>query len=329
MLRALALAIVLLSEVQSTTMLLKALRHLQFLFYAILTYYAPYDFRTIPPQNYVIFVPDVVDRRYRTRQTARSYLSFIAHGCPHGAGEAVVKKIELMKSSRIPNHEFLICYVKDHRNIYGREAVIRIERFSDSAPPYWGPTRFDIMTPSLGQPPIQDKLSPSSESVSRTSNHALSPESFCLPARDRFAITCIPVIPIEDYDILSTLTFTPNSAFTIEEAAVIAMVASAAAEECSDTSYPYARVIYNIILESQAGNLKHTKGKGPLEDIVTSKQLTQTYVEKWREFQVDVQERIEVLLLPVPKAGYLFCIVGEGGTDAKGQTTDGSKFSRE
>ncbi|PBK70673.1 hypothetical protein ARMSODRAFT_1003287 [Armillaria solidipes] len=173
----------------------KARKTLQFLFYAVLTSYAPYDFRTIPPENTIIFVPDVICRRDRRSQSARSYFSSVAQHCPYGAGEAVVKKIELMRSSRIPNHEFLLFYVKDHRNIY-----------------------------ASGRLPV----------------------------------------------------------------------ASASAEEYSDRSYPYARVIYNIILESQTGNLKYTKGKAPLEDIATSKQLTQTYIEKWREFQVDIEERIKV-----------------------------------
>ncbi|SJL16109.1 uncharacterized protein ARMOST_19627 [Armillaria ostoyae] len=237
----------------------KARKTLQFLFYAVLTSYAPYDFRTIPPENTIIFVPDVICRRDRRSQTARSYFSSVAQHCPYGAGEAIVKKIEFSSSTLRRNHSLILT-----------------------------PPHLPWVTPI-----VQDRRSLSSESasISRTGSHSPSPESLYVPANGLFTITCMPVILIEDYDILSTLTFKHNSRFAIEEAAVIA---SAAAEECSIPSYLYDRVIYNIILESQAGNLKYTKGKAPPEDIATSKQLTQTYIEKWREFRVDIQERIEV-----------------------------------
>ncbi|PBK70656.1 hypothetical protein ARMSODRAFT_89064 [Armillaria solidipes] len=169
-----------------------------------------------------------------------------------------------MKSSRVPNHEFLLCYVRDRRNIYDREAVIRIERFSDSAPPQ-PPLEPHVNISALSlQPPVKDRRSLSSESISGTSSHSSSPSLFG-PALDLFTITYMPVIAVKDYDVLSTLTFNDNSTFLAEEAAVIAMVASDAADECSVLShqcYWYTRVIYNIILETQAG--KYTKT--PLED---------------------------------------------------------------
>ncbi|KAK0443785.1 hypothetical protein EV421DRAFT_511119 [Armillaria borealis] len=89
------------------------------------------------------------------------------------------------------------------------------------------------------------------------------------------------------------------------------MFTSDAADEYSILShqrYRYARVICNIILEIQAG--KYTKA--PLERMGrpervktvndsassilapssgTSKQLTQTYIAKWREWQEDIKER--------------------------------------
>ncbi|KAK0204149.1 hypothetical protein DFS33DRAFT_1275219 [Desarmillaria ectypa] len=284
---------------------------------------APFDFHTIPPENTIIFEPDVSARKDRKSQTARSYLSSVAQHCPHGVGEAVVKKIEFMKSSRIPNHEFLLCYVKDHRNIRGREAVIRIERLNDSASlqplpePQSGTTK-----PSL-QPPVNDRHS-LSESISHTSSHSSS-HSLSGPALDLFTITSMPVIATKDSNVLSTLTFNDNSTFAAEEAAAIAMVASDAADEYSVLShqcYWYARVVYNIILETQAGNYT----KAPLEDdkrmgkhmgmkIVndaasnilippsdTSKHLTQTYIRKWRELSEDIDDRKKKKEEPIRKA---------------------------
>ncbi|KAK0204150.1 hypothetical protein DFS33DRAFT_1337244 [Desarmillaria ectypa] len=302
----------------------KTRKVLQLLFYSAMTYVAPFDFHTVPPENTIVFEPDVSARKDRKSQTARSYLSSVAQHCPHGVGEAVVKKIEFMKSSRIPNHEFLLCYVKDHRNIRGREAVIRIERLNDSSPlqplpePQSGTT-----TPSL-QPPVKDKHPLSSESISHTSSHSSS-HSFFGTALDLFTITCMPVIATKDCNVLSTLTFNDNSTFAAEEAAVIAMVASDAADEYSVLShqcYWYARVVYNIILETQAGNYT----KAPLEDdkrmgkhmgmkIVndaasnilippsdTSKHLTQTYIRKWRELSEDIDDRKKKKEEPIRKA---------------------------
>ncbi len=60
----------------------------------------------------------------------------------------------------------------------------------------------------------------------------------------------MPVLAIEDYDVLSILMFNDNSTFSAEEAAVIAMVASDAADEYSILSrqrYWYTRVLFNII----------------------------------------------------------------------------------
>ncbi|KAK0482340.1 hypothetical protein IW261DRAFT_1467296 [Armillaria novae-zelandiae] len=267
----------------------KVRRTLQFLFYAVLTYHAPYDFSTIPPENTIIFRPDVNCRRDRTTQTARYYLSDVARHCPYGVGEAVVKKVELVRSSRIRNYEFLLFYVKDRRDIYGREAVIRIER---PYSPLESQSERDPSTASLGDSRVQDRrsLSSDSESISRTDTHNSSLEPPYVPVNDLFSIICMPVILVEDYDVISTLTFEHESRFTIEEAAVMAMVVSATAEENSNLSYPYTRVIYNIILESQAENLKDTKGEAPLEDTATSKQLAKICIEKWHEFQVHVKE---------------------------------------
>ncbi|KAK0466495.1 hypothetical protein IW261DRAFT_1426909 [Armillaria novae-zelandiae] len=52
------------------------------------------------------------------------------------------------------------------------------------------------------------------------------------------AITCMPVIAIKDYDILSALTFKYGPTFSEEEAVVIiALAASDAADECSIPSH--------------------------------------------------------------------------------------------
>ncbi|KAK0232189.1 hypothetical protein EDD85DRAFT_939155 [Armillaria nabsnona] len=219
--------------------------------------------------------------------------SSVAQHCPPRAGEAVIKKIEFMKSSRVPNHEFLLCYIKDRRNISGKEAVIRIERFSDSAPP---------------QPPLEPHVN-----ISAPSLQPLSSPSLFGPALDLFTITYMPVIAVKDHDVLSTLTFNDNSTFSAEEAAVIGdRPASYAGDEYSVLSHQchwYAWVTYNIILETQAG----TSTKTSLEDdkrmgrrgrvkIVndaasnilippsdTSKQLAQTYLAKWHERQEDIK----------------------------------------
>ncbi len=56
-------------------------------------------------------------------------------------------------------------------------------------------------------------------------------------ALDLFTSTYMPVIAIEDYDVLSTLTSNDNSTFSAEETLMIAMVASDVADECNVLSH--------------------------------------------------------------------------------------------
>ncbi|KAK0443757.1 hypothetical protein EV421DRAFT_2018899 [Armillaria borealis] len=236
--------------------------------------YAKYFGRT----NTVIFETNISARKDRKSQTARFYPSAVAQHCPHRAGEAVIKKIEFMKSSRVPNHEFLLCYVRDRRNIYDREAVIRIERFSDSAPPQ-PPLEPHVNISALSlQPPVKDRRSLSSESISGTSSHSSSPSLFG-PALDLFTITYMPVIAVKDYDVLSTLTFNDNSTFSAEEAVVIAMVASDAADECSVLShqcYWYAR-----------------EKEGPLRREEAARRVAEAVAERERQEKLEAQQREE------------------------------------
>ncbi|PBK98671.1 hypothetical protein ARMGADRAFT_1075489 [Armillaria gallica] len=116
----------------------------------------------------------------------------------------------------------------------------------------------------------------------------------------------MPVIAVKDCDVLSTLTFNDNSTFSAKEAAC----------------HWYALVTYNIILEMQAG----THNKTSLEDdkrmgrrgrvkIVndavsnniippsdTSKQLTQTYLAKWHEWQEDINREDKGALSPASQS---------------------------
>ncbi|KAK0197694.1 hypothetical protein F5146DRAFT_995327 [Armillaria mellea] len=283
---------------------------LQFLFYSAMAALAPHV-HTERPKNTFIFDPDPHSRKTRRSNNAWSYLSDLAEYCPYGAGEAVIKKVEYMKSKRVPNHEFLLCHVKDPRNIRARDTVIRIERFSDNAPLQREP-RSDSNLPSL-QPPAKDRRSLAPESISDTSSHSSSRSLFG-QALDLFAIYCNPVIEFKDYDVLSTLTFNDDSTFVAEQAAVAAMVASGAADEYSAIThqcYWYARVIFNIIVETQAGQYtkrlfeddKQMGRRGKLRIINdaasnlfippgdTSERLIHTYRVKWLQWQVDIEER--------------------------------------
>ncbi|KAG7450183.1 uncharacterized protein BT62DRAFT_916687 [Guyanagaster necrorhizus] len=70
----------------------------------------------------------------------------------------------------------------------------------------------------------------------------------------------MPVTPAWDANVLSTLTFHPDSTFLADEVAVIATVTSEAANEYSPLTYQcywFAKTIFNIIVEMQVG--KYTK----------------------------------------------------------------------
>ncbi|KAK0183737.1 hypothetical protein F5146DRAFT_1007639 [Armillaria mellea] len=143
------------------------------------------------PKNTFIFDPDPHSHKTRRLNNAWSYLSDLAEYCPYRAGEAVIKKVEYMKSNSLPS-------------LFGQ-------------------------------------------------------------ALDLFAIYCNLVIEFKDYDVLSTLTFNDDSTFVAEQAAVAAMVASGATDKYSAIThqcYWYAWVIFNIIVETQAGQYT----KRPFED---------------------------------------------------------------
>ncbi|KAK0215716.1 hypothetical protein IW262DRAFT_1496562 [Armillaria fumosa] len=255
---------------------------LQFLFYSAMASLAPHDVHTEPPKNTIIFQTDPHVRKGRRSQNAFYYLSDIAERCPHGAGEAVIKKVEFMKSSRVPNLEFLLCHVKDPK--YPWQGYCYLDRARDSAPPQQEP-RTDSLVPSL-QPPTKDSRSLSSESVLDTSSHSSSPSLFG-QALDLFTIFCMSVIAFKDYDVLSTLTFNDDSTFSAEEAAVMAMVASDATDEYSVIShrcYWYARPWKVRIVNDAASNIFI-----PPSD--TSQRLAHTYLAKWLQWRVDIEER--------------------------------------
>ncbi|KAK0472838.1 hypothetical protein IW261DRAFT_1423994 [Armillaria novae-zelandiae] len=251
------------------------LKVLKFLFYSAMASLAPHV-DTEPPKNTIIFDPNPHVRNLRRTVNACTYLRDLARYCPHGAGEVVIKKVEFMKSSWVPNHEFLLCHVKDPRNIPGRDTVIQIEHFNDSAPSQWPDT--DI--PSL-QPPPKDRRSLSPQSVSDASSHSSSPSIFG-PVLDLFTIFCMPIITSKDYDILSTLNFNDDLTFVAEQAAAMAMVASDAADK-------YNPVIFNIIVETQARNYTKTPpednkcmGKHGMVDIEEKKKAATEREEEAR-----------------------------------------------
>ncbi|KAG7450182.1 uncharacterized protein BT62DRAFT_495665 [Guyanagaster necrorhizus] len=153
-------------------MLSKSWRTLKYLFYFVMTHYHPHDFATIPSHNSYIFDPNFTSRQDRKLWTARSYLNFVALHCPDGAGEAVVKKIEFMKSTWALNHKYLLFYVKDCHNIPGRDTVIWVEHFIDDNPNQPSPEspKSDAsMIPSL-EPPLKESHLLSSKSVAHASS---------------------------------------------------------------------------------------------------------------------------------------------------------------
>ncbi len=151
-------------------------KRLRFLFYTAMTTAHPYDFGTVPPQNTIIFQPEIDLRRNTRSQPAGTYLDYILKYCPHGSGEAVVTKMEYRKMGpRNACHEFLVCYVEDRRKIRGRVAVIRIECCSVVDP---------TQTP-------QGESRSSLTSVSSSSSQP-SGSFFGIGAQDRFTITCAP-----------------------------------------------------------------------------------------------------------------------------------------
>ncbi len=248
--------------------------------------YAPF-----PPQNTIVFEPDDNARKDPRSLTARLYLTDVARYCPNGVGEAVVRKIEYRKSSEAPNHEFLLCYVED-RNVHTRQAVIRIERCkrdqTSPPPPPSTPISLGIMLSS-------------------------SPSLFGT-AGDRFTITCEINAKPSDV-VLSTLTFDDNSVFTADEAAMICQIASDCTNEYNairHQCYWYARVIYNVIQETQSGYFKKTppeddKRMGTWHGTMklvnndasnifisissTPEALAKTHLEKWPRWLRDVRER--------------------------------------
>ncbi|KAK0202118.1 hypothetical protein DFS33DRAFT_1276890 [Desarmillaria ectypa] len=121
-----------------------------------------------------------------------AHLSAIVQYCPCGAGEAVVTKIEHRKSLPPSEYQYLLCYVKDRRNISGREAIIRIKR-----------------TFKTGHP--------------QTSQEGLPGPS---TARDIFTINCTPeIMPNDDSRLVAKPEFKELS-LTSEQLAAAAAVVS-------------------------------------------------------------------------------------------------------
>ncbi|PBK83150.1 hypothetical protein ARMGADRAFT_1038128 [Armillaria gallica] len=148
--------------------------------YSLMSYHTP-----APSKNTIIFEPDRAARKHAKSLSAHHYLTDVARNCPHGVGEAVVEKIEFRKSSEKPNHEFLLCYVKD-RNVPSRKAVIRIERWSDSTHAHTPDEE-----PAENSSPRRSTFS-IDEAARRVSTSAIqsSSASFYGTAYDRFTISC-------------------------------------------------------------------------------------------------------------------------------------------
>ncbi|KAK0185955.1 hypothetical protein F5146DRAFT_1068640 [Armillaria mellea] len=260
-----------------------------------------------PPsaKNTIIFESDRAARKHAKSLSAHHYLTDVARNCPHGVGEAVVEKIEFRKSSEKPNHEFLLCYVKD-RSVSGRRAIIRIERWSDS-------TNGD----TLDEEPAENS-SPrrSTFSIDEAARSAIqsSSASFYGTAYDRFTISC-DCASVKRSDLtLSTLTF-GDSSFTADEAAMISRIASDCADKYNAIThqcYWYARVIYNVIQETQSGHYKKTPSQDDkrmglwrgtmklVNDDASNifidashhpKQLTEIYNKEWPEWIEHIEKR--------------------------------------
>ncbi len=272
--------------------------------YSLMSYHTP-----APSKNTIIFEPDRAARKHAKSLSAHHYLTDVARNCPHGVGEAVVEKIEFRKSSEKPNHEFLLCYVKD-RNVPSRKAVIRIERWSDSTHAHTPDEE-----PAENSSPRRSTFS-IDEAARRVSTSAIqsSSASFYGTAYDRFTISC-DCASVKRSDLtLSTLTF-GDSSFTADEAATISRIASDCADKYNAIThqcYWYARVIYNVIQETQSGHFMKT----PPEDdkrmgtwhgtmkLVNNdasnifinashhpKRLTETYFKEWPEWMEHIEKR--------------------------------------
>ncbi len=264
------------------------------------------------PENTIVFETDNAARKDPRSQSARSYLISVARYCPNGVGEAVVKRIEYRKSSEAPNHEFLLCYVED-RNVYTRQAFIRIERFNKDQP-----------APDNGAPPAPPLALPPAPRLSLAAMHSSSPSLFGR-AVDVFTITCVINAKRSD-TTLSTLIFDDNAGFTADEAAMICHIVSECADEYNALGHQchwYAGVVYSVIQETQSGRFTKTPaednkhaGKGwgtrqvnnqkmdflPLPEH-TSKQLSQTHFKRWPEWVADIEQTKHVRSPFVPRNG--------------------------
>ncbi|SJL13035.1 uncharacterized protein ARMOST_16471 [Armillaria ostoyae] len=96
----------------------------------------------------------------------------------------------------------------------------------------------------------------------------------------------MPVIAIEDYDVLSTLTFKDNSTFSAEAAAVIAMVASDAADEYSILSLQCDCALEDDKRMGRPERVKTVNDSAssiPIPSSDTSKQSAQPYLAREKE----------------------------------------------
>ncbi|KAK0455166.1 uncharacterized protein EV420DRAFT_1644815 [Desarmillaria tabescens] len=256
----------------------------------------PYTAHTLPdPQNTIIFEIDTIARREPRLMSAYQYLVDVKRYCHNGVGEALVTKIEFRKSTGSPQHEFLLCYVKD-RNVPERKVFIRLERFNDNT-----------SSGRENKPPLP---LPATELLSLDALHSSSPSSFG-KARDTLTITCD--INVKDSDtVLSTLTFDDDSDFTFDEAAMMCKIASDCANEYSVVSHQcfwYAGVIYKIVQETYMGRVEEMtgednrrRGKGKGVRIVsrevanrfiprchTSEVLAEIHAKQWSEWAGDIE----------------------------------------
>ncbi|KAK0237145.1 hypothetical protein EDD85DRAFT_1023855 [Armillaria nabsnona] len=269
-------------------------KRLRFVFYTLMTTTHPYDFGTIPPQNTIIFEPEIDLRRSTRSQPAGTYLGDILKYCPHGSGEAVVTKMEYRKMGpRNACHEFLVCYVEDRRKIHGRVAVIRIEHCG-------------VVNPT--QIPQGESRS------SLTSMSSSSSDSFFgIGAQDRFTIRCVPEIEPTDSRLLSTLYFRGPS-LMVEELAVATRVASEASERyhvITNQCLWFALLIWNIICQVKAGEFREVavdkNGMGTFSGIPLLHEdassifwfsspnklptIISTYKAQWKKWVLDIEAK--------------------------------------
>ncbi|KAK0185960.1 hypothetical protein F5146DRAFT_1068655, partial [Armillaria mellea] len=243
-----------------------------------------------PSENIVMFEVDRVVRKDVRSSPARHYLFDIVQFCPRGVGVAVVTRIKFRRSSKSPNHTFLLVYVKDCK-VPGLSAVVRIERHGHRTP----------ADTSDGQ-----NISPLSLDCIQGIPLPFSGDIFTIAPQARIT---------SSDEILSTLVFSDGSSLTAERVAMICEVVSDSASEYSVATTQcswYAATIYEIVQSMQTGQFR----KEPTMDdrrmhmhygldiekasnvstplYQSPHRLTERYLNQWDEWKADVEKTIQV-----------------------------------